>query len=275
MPLSVGIHPGVRRAEYEAIEAINISTLEHFDRTDLHGQWEMLHKKPPSRAMEVGTHFHMNLLEPGRFEREYVIPPKVDRRFKEQKMEWERFEAENVGKSYVDAEAHVQIIGMRDAVWARPIASALLSGRGLSEVAIVWDDPETGIRCKGLLDRLSEYAGWTWITDLKSCRDASREGFSLSCKKLRYGARAAYYFDGCNVLAPRDRRFAWIAVENTAPFCVAEYEADESALQRGRERYRRWLRRYWNARETGVWQGYPDEIQVMTSSETEWRSRDD
>lgn len=268
---NVGIWPGVSRVEYDSIEAINVSRLQHFEKSDLHGRDAMLHPKSPSRSMEVGTIFHMNMLEPGRFEAEYVVPPKLDRRYKDQKLAWDEFEAANVGKSYVDAEGHDQIIGMRNMIWSRPFASGVLSAPGLNEVAIVWQDEDTGILCKGLLDKLAEYAGWTWLADIKSTRDASHEGFSREIKKHSYGAKAAFYHDGCNVLAPRERRFVWLAVENSRPYAAAEHECTEEAIEKGRSHYRRWLRRYAEALRTGQWLGYPEEVQPMFASDTEWR----
>lgn len=267
----IGIWPGISRAEYDSIEAINASRLQHFEKSDLHGRDAMLHPKKPSRGMEVGTVFHMNMLEPGRFEAEYVVPPKVDRRRTEDKIVWAKFEAKNVGKTYIDADAHEEITGMREMIWSRPFASGVLSAPGLNEVAIVWTDEDTGVLCKGLLDKIAEYAGWTWLADIKSTRDASRDGFAREIKKHAYGAKAAFYHDGCNVLAPRERRFVWLAVENSRPFAAAEYECTEEAIEKGRSRYRRWLRNYAEALRTNQWRGYPEEVQPMFAADTERR----
>lgn len=273
MSLGVGIHPGITRTEYEQVDAINVSILAHFERTAAHTRDQMLHPKDPTKAMIFGTNFHCAVLEPERFDREYVVPPKGDKRTKEVKAEWAKFEAAFPRSmcEYIEQDDMDDIEQMRDEVWKRPIAAAMLRG-GLNEVAVVWQDEETGLMCKGLLDHIGVFDGWTCIVDLKSCPDASPRPFKTSIKTLHYGARAAFYFDGCNVISPRERRFAWIACETERPYCVAEYEAMPDAIEAGRSKYRRWLRLYKEAVESGVWPAYPQEIQQLSAEDTEWKS---
>lgn len=271
--LGVGIHPGITRTAYERVDAINVSILAHFERSAAHAREKMLHPGDPTKAMDFGTNFHCAVLEPARFDLEYVVPPVGDKRTKEIKLEWARFEATYPRNActYIDQSDMNAVYAMRKEVWNRPIAAAMLRG-GLNEVAVIWRDEETGLLCKGLLDHIGPFDGWTWIVDLKTCPDASRWAFTKSIKSMHYGARAAFYFDGCNAVAPRERRFAWIACENDAPYPVAEYEAMPDAIEAGRSKYKRWLRLYKDAKESGVWPAYPQEIQQLTAEDTEYRS---
>lgn len=272
----VGIYPGVSRGEYERIDAINVSSLVAFDRTPAHAREQMTHPKAPTDAMEFGTAFHMAVLEPERFDANYVVPIKVDRRTNVGKAKWAEFEAEHGAKAAIDEEDYRAIIVMRDAIWLHPVASALLRG-GMSEVAIVFENAETGLLCKALLDHIGEFDSWTWVADLKSCVDASKFEFGRSIKKLHYGPRAAFYLDGCNAVAPRERRFVWIAAERPAKLStfapIAFYEADMDALDAGRSRYMRWLRNYADAKRTGEWPAYPMEIQPLGARETQWEAK--
>ncbi|HXG58144.1 MAG TPA: PD-(D/E)XK nuclease-like domain-containing protein [Thermoanaerobaculia bacterium] len=265
-----GLYPNLSRAEYEAIPAINASVLEHFERSAAHAREAMLHPPKPTDAMEFGTALHVAVLEPARFSREYVAAPKCDRRTKVGKETWAAFEAEHRGAQLMDAEDFIAICRMRDAVWSHPVAKELLRGPGHNEVAVVWENEETGLLCKALLDRIGSFDGWTWIPDLKSTGDASPREFSYSIKRYHYGAKAAYYLDGCNTVAPRPRRFCWIAIEKEPPYAVALYEPTDDAINAGRSKYMRWLRLYEEAQRTNHWPGYETSIQPLGAESTEW-----
>lgn len=267
-----GLYPGLSRAEYEAIPAINVSSLEHFERSPAHAREAMTHPPKPTDAMEFGTALHVALLEPSRFAAEYIGAPKVDRRTKEGKATWAQFEAEHANQIALDMDDFLTISRMRDAAYSHPIASKMLGGFGHNEVGVVFENEETGQVCKSLLDRISAFDGWTWVIDAKSCEDASRRGFSRSVKNYHYGAKAAFYLDGCNTVAPRERRFAWIAIEKKAPFAIAIYEPDGAAINAGRSKYMRWLRNYAEAVRDNLWPGYPAQIEALGSEDTEWRN---
>lgn len=268
----VGLYPGLSRAAYESIDAINVSKLEHFDRSAAHAREAITHPALPTKAMDFGTAFHCAILEPIRFSEAYVGAPKVDRRTKEGKAAWAAFEAEHPNAIVLDMDDFTAVSRMRDAVWSHPVAKELLSGPGHNEVGIVFEHEPTGLLCKSLIDRIGVFDDWTWVLDAKSTADASRQGFRKSIKNYHYGAKAAFYLDGCNAVAPRTRRFAWIAVEKDAPYAVAIYEPDEEALRAGRIKYERWMRQYLDAITTGVWPGYPTDIQPLTDIDTEWKS---
>ncbi len=270
MTLGIGIHPGINRLDYFAIDAINISTLVNFERSAAHAREQMLHPRKPTEAMDFGTALHCAILEPERFKRDFAVAPKVDRRRKADKEIWVMFEATHTREEILEDGDMRAITRMAASVWARPISSAILSS-GHSEVAVVWRDEETGLMCKGLIDHIGQFDGWTWIVDLKSTLDATPRGFSRAVKSMHYGAKAAWYFDGCNTVAPRERRFAWIACENMPPYPAAEYEATPEALEAGRSKYKRWLRLYADAKASGVWDAYPLELQQFTEQETEFR----
>lgn len=267
-----GLYPGISRAEYESIEAVNVSKLERFERSAAHAREAIIHPPLPTEAMDFGTAVHCAILEPHRFSELYVAAPKVDRRTNVGKIAWAEFEAAHAGAILMDAGDFVAASRMRDAAWADETAKGLLGGQGHNEVAVVWRHAETGLLCKGLIDRIGAFDGWTWVTDVKTTADARHREFTGSIKTYHYGAKAAFYLDGCATVAPRDRRFAWIAVEKTAPYAVKVYEADASALATGRSKYSRWLRLYDEAVRTGLWPAYESGIQSLSSEETEWHS---
>lgn len=259
-----GLHPNAERADYYRAKGANFSALKGFARTPAHAREAMIHPPEPTAAMELGTAVHLAVLEPDRFAEECAVAPKVDRRTKEGKATWAAFEVENAGKVLLREEDHAMCVAMRDAVWAHPIASQMLKGPGHAEVAVVWDHLDPAMRCKGLIDRIGQFDGWTWVIDLKSCQDASPWSFASTVARQFYHAQAAFYLDGCNAIAPRQRRFAWLAVEKEPPYAVAIHEPDGDMLERGRALYEGWLRDYAEAKAKDVWPGYPNEIRALS-----------
>jgi hypothetical protein len=267
-----GLYPGISRSAYEAIPAINVSSLEGFERSAAHARERMLHPPEPTEAMSLGTAFHMSVLEPDRFAKEYACAPKCDRRTKVGKEMWAQFEADNEGKELLAEDDFTTVTHMSASAWAHPIAKQMLGGVGHNEVAVVWKDEETGLLAKGLIDRISPFDGWTFIQDVKSTLDASRRAFTRQVRNLNYAAKAAFYVDGCNTVAPRDRRFALIAVEKLPPYEVAIYEIGSEALAAGRSTYHRWLRLYELAKRTNIWPGYEVETQELDAHECVWNT---
>jgi exodeoxyribonuclease VIII len=268
-----GLYPGTSRAAYFAIDGANFSTLKGFAKSAAHVAEYLLHPPPSTPAMILGTHIHAAVLEPARFDRDYVLAPKVDRRTTVGKAAWATFEAENAGKELLDRDDFDLVLGIRDAVWAHPTAKALLSGAGHCEVGAVWKHERTGLACKGMMDRIGAHGGWTWIVDLKTCEDASPAGFARSVANYAYHAQAAFYLGGCNAIAPMKRRFTWIAVEKKPPYAVAVYEPDSIALDTGERRCEDWLDAYAECRRTDVWPGYPDDIQSIALPK--WATREE
>ena len=109
------------------------------------------------------------------------------------------------------------------------------------QVCIVWDDPETGVRCKARIDLQTPSV----IGDLKTSRCAEKFTFARDIVNMGYHTQAALYSGGWAVLnSDKILPWKWVVVENEAPFCAAVYELGESSLEAGRARYRIALAKY-------------------------------
>jgi hypothetical protein len=259
----VGIHRGLSFAGYAALPGVNHSTLERVRRSPAHAREHSLHPAEPTAALALGHAFHVRLLEPHRFPLEYSIAPPINRRTKVGRSVWARFEAENVGRYLLKPDEAALYERMTASVLEHPLAAQLLGGRGASELAFVWRDPETALPCKGRVDRLGELEGWPFVVDLKSTRDASARAFTADVARYGYHRQVAFYREGLDVLRPTPRRAAIIAVEKEPPYAVAVYELAERALEQGEREFRAALRRYRECLETGVWPGYGDGLHLV------------
>ena len=144
---------------------------------------------------------------------------------------------------------------MRDAVWNNGDAALLLSGPGDTQLSMVWQDAETGLLCKGRIDRRCRAMGLNLIVDLKTTRNAQTWAFTGDIAKYRYHAQLAFYVDGLATLAPAERHVVFLVVEKDPPFCSRLVGLSPEALDAGRAEYRRYMHQYIHARDTGQWPG--------------------
>ncbi len=261
-----GIYPRMSRAEYEKIDAVNWSTLKHYQRSPRHARYAMDHPKPPSKAMEKGTAVHMAVLEPERFKDEYIILPKIDRRTKKGKAEWAEAEANlKPGQSFCEQGWYDYIRAVRDEIIKHPTITPLLSGVGLNEVCCVAKRNIDGVDVltKSLHDRIKDLDGYTWNVDFKSCVSAEPWRFGPQACTLGYPGQAAFYTDNLDIAVPseKERRFIFIAWESEAPYCPKVYELED--LEIGRTLTRRLLRLHVKCTKTNHWPGYPTEIDLL------------
>lgn len=174
-----------------------------------------------------------------------------------------RDEARTAGHVPLLAADVERIEAMRVALLAHPIVGRLFTG-GTPEASMFWHD-ETGILLRARPDYLP--AAGTGrrdiIPDYKTCKAADAGSFGRSCAAYGYHQQAAWYLDGWRALTGRDAAFVFVAQEKEPPYLVAVHELDTEAVDIGRARNRRAIDIYRQCCETGIWPGYPDEVQTV------------
>jgi exodeoxyribonuclease VIII len=183
----------------------------------------------------------------------------------ELKAEWM---ANNGHRKVLKPEEWDQLMNMREAVMAHPIARALLQGRpGVAERSVYWIDKETGELCRC---RPDFWRDDDIVVDLKTTEDASPEGFAKSIANWSYDTQAAFYRDGCAAVGRPLRAFVFLAVEKSArvvegkPLGVALYQLDEAGEELGRAKYRQDLAAYAECKRTNVWPCYSDRLETIS-----------
>lgn len=261
--------------QYHTCPAVGHSGLLRIMRSPAHYQHYATNPPEPTPAMEFGTAVHTAILEPDNFARDYVVAPKFDRRTKEGKAAAEAWEAANAGKTPLTADQMAAIEQMVASIRAHAGAARLLSN-GLAEMSGFWVDQETGIECKCRPDFLA-MAGETitGIVDVKTCSDASADGFARSIATLGYDVQAAFYQDGLKALTGRTIPFYFIAVEKEAPYAVAAYKASDEVIEVGRAKYRGALQLLKWCQEHGAWPGYQPNGEVEPISLPRWAANFD
>lgn len=269
----------VPECDYQSHTAIGHSGLLRIMRSPAHYREWADNPPEPTSAMQFGTAFHAALLEPKRFQERYVVAPKFDRRTKEGKAQAEAWEAENADKTALTAEQMEAISAMVKSVMAHEGAASLLS-KGVAEMAGFWTDRETGIECKCRpdflkMDVIAEGKQVTGIVEVKTCCDASSDGFARAIAALGYDVQAAFYRDGLKALTGKALPFYFVAVEKDPPHAVAVYRAGDEVIEVGRAKYRGALQLLKWCQANGRWPGYQPNGEIETITLPRWATRFD
>ena len=156
--------------DYHAADGVNSSKLKIIAKgAPALIQWE---KDCPvdndkTGVIDLGTAFHVMVLEPGKFDDLYVVEPQLDRRTKEGKALAAEFELASQGKTILTALEFKKLSLMRGSLMAHPIAKQLLLNQTGTEISIFAED-EDGELLKIRIDLESEINGVTFVVDLKS-----------------------------------------------------------------------------------------------------------
>jgi exodeoxyribonuclease VIII len=261
-----GVYPGMSFEEYTRIDAINFSVLSLFKDTAAHARFGLLKEDVPTPAQALGHAVHAAVLEPKRFERQFAVAPKVDRRTTPGKKAWKDFEAANRGKELVTYDQMEICRGILRSVAEHASAREIFRGPGACELTFVWTDAEYGILCKSRLDRVGVLGGWPIFVDVKTMSDtASLRNMERAIGNYDYAEQAAMYLEGGRVLRPLpegDRRFLWLACETFPPYLVRLFEVESEALEYGYQRFREHLRQYALCKERDEWPGYDGGVET-------------
>lgn len=228
-----------------------------------------------SAALRFGKAFHCAVLEPDVFDRTYVVLPAnapakpTDAMWKAAKSSpesqarkdwWTDWIARNAGRIELSAADYDRARRMADSVRAHPVAAGLLVG-GERETTFRWRDEETGIACKSRADL---YLRGEYLMDLKTCRDASAEGFARAVAGYHYDLQQSVYLSGIRANGDAIRWFVFVACESEAPYVCQPHVLNAQAEQRGYALHRRAIKRQADCLRSGRWGGYSDQLNELS-----------
>lgn len=212
--------------EYRKAEGINQSRLKLYLKSPKH----YFRNEPVNETedMRIGTALHSYILQGNMLveSRETKTGVRADA---------DILLASEKGKVSLHTDSMQTVEGMINAMTTHPTAMKLLSDiPGESEKAIFWK-PESGLTCKALIDRLavSEKVENTLIPfDLKTCQDASEQGFLKACRDFDYPIQAAFYMQGLRANYPNHTiaPFTFVLIEKKPPHYIGIYQIDSSGL---------------------------------------------
>ena len=258
--MDLGLYPGLSFERYSSLERINISNLKEMVRSPLHYRYRCAHQRE-STALSMGRSAHAAVLEPERFERDYVVWDEVTDAGKMSPRRGKKFDAFcefHKGKIGVEPKEHRFACNVRDAVRAKPVARKYLDGEGTRELTLLWDDVETKAPCKGRLDLVTHVEGVDVIVGLKTDRDLTPRTFSAKAARLLYHLQWGFYYDAFSTVTGREPRVVEICVETEPPHDVTVYVIPSDVIEVGREQYRELLAKHRECERSKRWPGRSD-----------------
>lgn len=267
MDFAPGIVPGISRADYDAVFALNQSSIKIIDERHVKAAWRRLrHPDPPSRAMIVGTAFHLMLLEPEKFNEQFVVIPKWDMRTKVGKESRAAWEADNPGwesRYELTVDEMLNLQGLVRQFLEHPVASVMIDNAIHYELGVFWNHPEYGFPCKALVDVVTRYEGRTWVLDLKSTRDVSPQFWSREIANRGYMIQAEWIIQGLNELSPAERDFGFLVGETGGERDVMIYEAGPTTRWEASHRIARACLQWDQAIRSDTFPGAEPRIQMI------------
>jgi len=226
--MKTGVYYDMPMADYLDIKALSASGVEHLVKG---GKWGFYkHCLDPARerketdSLSNGELLHTFILEPERWNREYLVGPNTEDK---RKKEWQDAKkiAESTGKSLLHPNDIAWLNRCLSEIKIHPFANSALLGEGKSEVTVVWE--WAGNLCKARFDRLLPKIG----IDLKTTRDASDRGFVRESWTYRYDVKAAWYLAASRAFAELGQsHFGFVAVEIEYPSLVNVFVYEYSDL---------------------------------------------
>jgi hypothetical protein len=229
--------------------------------------WARKHPRAPTRAMELGTAAHREVLGTGWPVAVWPGPDWTRLVDGVNPQEWRRARRAE-GLVPILASDQEKITAMAAAIRLHPAARVLLQAEEvMAERSFFWRDAEWGFWRRARFDAL-RLRDRVVIADYKTAVSADPEEFAKACARFGYHWQDPYYRTAVtHTLGDADPLFLFVVQEKEAPYLTGIYELDGESWARGDARVKAALRVYARCVETGVWDGYqhPEEFTTKIS----------
>ena len=242
---------------------LNHSVLKQIHRSPAHARLTMDKVTETSEYQAIGQVLHTAILEPHEIGARYAIIPEEEilaglqdyarpRSSKKYRNAVKKFSQLNEGKMLVSDEDFSQIVMLSEAV----IDLGLMNDRYYrNELSMVWRDEDSGIWCKGRIDRLvmDDKGNPIKMLDVKKHDDG--QDFSRAIRRYKYHSQLAFYQSGVYNLTGRMPEAHIMKVETRPPFVIHVAPLAPRAIQLGWELNRYGMKLLMECQESGEWPG--------------------
>lgn len=249
-----GVHD-ITNDQYHASNGISRSKLMLLDKSPYHFWYETMsgfaEPKEQTPSMVLGSLFHTLLLEPDKFNREYIVSPKIDRRTTRGKEEYEQFLIHAENKIVLTEDQFSKASIMAAQIKEHEIVKTLLDDARF-EQSIFWTDKETGLQFKTRPDIWSR----KMVVDVKTTIDASQYSFMKASLNYGYYLQAGMAFEAAKAIGEPFEMFVILACEKEAPYVPAVFIMDQEALQFGVNQFQSYKKKLKKCMDENKWPGY-------------------
>lgn len=252
--------------DYNAINALRATVLKELVKSPLHAKYALENIKKPSEALIFGRWLHSYLLEKSEFDKtHHFIGRKLDLRTTKDK-EYKATLLEEYGENIIDLDSETKLKDMRSSALANPAVAKVLKAITDTELTLQWT--EQRVECKARLDAYSKQL--KAIIDVKTCQDASPEGFSRSINNYNYHLQASHYLEGAKKCGLEVDSFIFIALEKEAPYASAVYMLEIGTLGTAQSQREDLIKLYRDCQAKDFWPSYSNKI--LDIALPEWAS---
>lgn len=236
----------------------NKGALDVVERSLLHYRhWVENPEDTDSDVFRFGRALHASVLEPDTFAARFpVLPDFGPMQSKANREARDAWLAKHGATGYLLPTELDLVLAMQASALNHPLARKLLFG-GISEVTLVWTDPETGLPCKARGDKWQNTHNV--CADVKGVLNASYESFARAVVAHRYHVQHAHYCDGFRVIGAPVSAFPFICIEKEPPHAIGIYTLDPPSEERGYALRNRAMERLAGAMQTHQFPGYNDD----------------
>lgn len=267
-PIKPGIYANISNAGYHASEGLSSSNIKDLNKSAAHYKASLADESEETAEMRFGTIVHTLILEPDRVKALIHVGLYNTRRGKD----FEQALKDGDGKLVCNEEEFNRASECVEAFREQATSHPYINGEkfklldGIKEHSFYWICKDTGLLLKARPDNIHPSGV---IVDIKTCRDASPDGFQRAIAEYQYHISAAHYLEGVqrsSINHPTipslgmPTQFAFICIESKPPYAVATYFLSADAIELGRQEVRAALEKYTNACTTGQWDAYPKEM---------------
>ncbi|RZN40423.1 exodeoxyribonuclease VIII [Escherichia sp. E2593] len=256
--MTPGIYFDISNADYHAGDGVSKSQLDMVAKNPSLLQWVKAAPEDEEKksALDMGTALHCLLLEPGEFDKRFIVAPEFNRRTNDGKAAEKSFleSVADLGMTVMTADEGRRLKLMRESALAHPAARWMLEAPGHCEASMYWNGEATGELCRIRPDKwLNDH---NVIVDVKKVADMER--FARHIEEFRYHVQDAFYREGALRTTGEPHGFFFLAVSETIDcgrYPVRVFQLDEEDVNTGHSLFRRDLNTYHECRVNNDWGG--------------------
>ncbi len=267
-----GCYQELSNENYHAIKShLSRSAIIDYDKSPYTYWAKHLNPERPIKdatlQMELGTAFHTLILEPKRFNEEYIMKPTPVLLKDVGREAYDKYKGvcdyiEKCGQRVLSFDDWHNLMAMKTKLESNEQAMQLVRDSRI-ENSFFWKDDYTGMLVKARPDILHE----NMIVDLKTCSDASPRAYQAEMVKYGYHIQGAMVRDAVKAIEGRRiNNVINICVETKYPHNMAIYIIDELAIDEGQVKYKNILLAIKHAIGNNEWLDYG----VQTISLPKW-----
>lgn len=236
-------------------DALSCSLMKPLLISPAHFQAGLVACEKPSDALDFGTLVHLLVLQPELASKDLAVFPGIaERKTAAGRTAFDQFAQANGGKLVVDEPTFAQ--GRRV---AQRVLDAGYKGRRLQrfieesipEASIYFTEPSTGLRMRIRMDAYHPEITF----DLKTTRFAQPRAFMRDAIDKDYDLQSYMYslgrclYEGATTAKP----FVFVTAENTAPYSVSTFEAGQTFMGNGANKFQACAAAFKACTESGYW----------------------